>query len=40
MRTEASGAIAPGYQADLVVLDNLRDMNVLEVYHKGIKSRR
>ena len=31
------GAIAPGYQADLVVLDNLRDMNVLEVYHKGIK---
>lgn len=22
------GAIAPGYQADLVVLDNLRDMNV------------
>ena len=34
------GAIAPGYQADLVVLDNLRDMNVLEVYHKGIKSRK
>lgn len=31
------GAIAPGYQADFVVLDNLDEMNVLEVYHKGNK---
>ena len=31
------GAIAPGYQADFVVMDNLSDMNVLEVYHKGKK---
>lgn len=29
------GAVAPGYQADFVVLDNLDDLNVLEVYHKG-----
>ncbi len=29
------GAVAPGYQADFVVLDNLADLNVLEVYHKG-----
>lgn len=31
------GAIAPGYQADFTVLDNLKDLNVLEVYHKGRK---
>lgn len=31
------GAIAPGYQADLVVLDDLEDFNVTEVYHKGTK---
>lgn len=31
------GAIAPGYQADLVVLDNLKELNVLEVYHKGLR---
>lgn len=29
------GAIAPGYQADFVVFDNLSELNVLEVYHKG-----
>lgn len=29
------GAVAPGYQADLVVLDDLEELNVLEVYHKG-----
>ncbi|MDD2498336.1 MAG: adenine deaminase [Desulfitobacteriaceae bacterium] len=29
------GAIAPGYQADLVVVDNLTDFNVKEVYKKG-----
>lgn len=31
------GAIAPGYQADFVVLDNLKDLNVMEVYHRGIR---
>lgn len=31
------GAIAPGFQADLVVLDDLENLNVLEVYHKGRK---
>lgn len=30
------GAIAPGYQADLVILDNLEEMNVHQVYHKGV----
>lgn len=29
------GAIAPGYQADFVVLDNKEDLNVLDVYYKG-----
>lgn len=29
------GAIAPGYQADLVVFDNLSDFNVEDVYYKG-----
>lgn len=29
------GAIAPGYQADFVVLDNLKDMTIHSVYHKG-----
>lgn len=31
------GAIAPGYQADFVVFDNLEELNVLDVYHKGIR---
>lgn len=30
------GAIAPGYQADMVILEDLKEMKVLEVYHKGI----
>lgn len=30
-----NGAIAPGYHADITVLDNLTDMNVLEVYKDG-----
>lgn len=30
------GAIAPGYDADLVVIDDLRAFNVHEVYKKGI----
>lgn len=39
------GAIAPGYQADFVVLDNKEDLNVVDVYYKGkelyrMKSRR
>ncbi len=29
------GAIAPGYLADFAILDNLKDFNVLTVYHKG-----
>lgn len=29
------GAIAPGYQADLVVFDDLKELNVLDVYYKG-----
>lgn len=29
------GAIAPGYQADFVVFDNLKDFNIIDVYHKG-----
>ncbi len=30
-----SGAIAPGYDADLIILDNLEDFNVLEVIKDG-----
>lgn len=29
------GAIAPGYDADMVVLDNLEDFNILKVYKNG-----
>jgi adenine deaminase len=29
------GAIAPGYQADFVVFDNMKDFNVIDVYFKG-----
>ncbi|WFA08304.1 adenine deaminase [Tissierella sp. Yu-01] len=29
------GAIAPGYDADLVVIDNLEDFNIISVYKKG-----
>lgn len=32
---KGKGAIAPGYLADLVVLDNLEDFNVLQVYKEG-----
>lgn len=31
-----NGAIAPGYCADIAVLDNLTDLNVLEVYKNGV----
>ena len=31
------GAVAPGYRADLLVLDDLYSMNVLDVYAAGIK---
>ncbi len=31
------GALAPGYYADLVFVDNLQDFNVLEVYAQGNK---
>ncbi|MCQ2567046.1 MAG: adenine deaminase [Mogibacterium sp.] len=31
------GAIAPGYQADFVIFDNMKDFNVLDVYFKGKK---
>lgn len=30
-----TGAIAPGYKADIAVVDNLKDMNVIEVYKAG-----
>ncbi len=30
------GAIAPGYQADLLVCENLKEFVIKEVYHKGI----
>lgn len=30
-----TGAIAPGYKADIAVVDNLNDMNVIEVYKDG-----
>ena len=29
------GAISPGYQADLVIFDNMKDFNILDVYFKG-----
>ena len=29
------GAITTGYKADFVIVDNLKDFNVREVYHKG-----
>ena len=29
------GAIAPGYQADFVVFNNLKDFKIIDVYHKG-----
>ena len=32
---KGKGAIAPGYDADLVVVDNLEEFNVLEVFKRG-----
>lgn len=32
-----TGAIAPGYYADIVVFDNPDDFNIIQVYQKGIK---
>ena len=32
---KGKGAIAPGYIADLVVIDNLEDFNILKVYKEG-----
>ena len=32
---KGKGAIAPGYLADLVVIDNLEDFNVVKVYKEG-----
>ena len=29
------GAIAPGYQADFVIFNNLKSFKILDVYHKG-----
>ncbi|TJX13656.1 adenine deaminase [Tissierella creatinini] len=34
-RLKDKGAIAPGYDADLVVIDNLEDFNIERVYKKG-----
>ena len=31
------GAIAPGYQADIIVLDDLKNMNVRDVFYNGKK---
>jgi adenine deaminase len=31
------GGIAPGYRADIVILDNLKDFNVLEVFKSGVQ---
>jgi adenine deaminase len=31
------GAVAPGYQADFVILDNLRDFQIQEVYWRGTR---
>ena len=32
---KAKGAIAPGFKADLVVIDNLNDFNILKVFKNG-----
>lgn len=32
---KGKGAIAPGYDADMVVIDNLEELNILSVYKKG-----
>lgn len=32
---EKLGAIAPGYKADMVVIDNLKDINIEKVFYKG-----
>jgi adenine deaminase len=32
---QKKGAIAPGYVADLVVLDNLKDFNIIQVFKNG-----
>ena len=29
------GAISPGYQADFVIFDNMKDFNIIDVYFKG-----
>ena len=34
-RLQKLGAVAPGYQADLVVMDNLEALNPLYVFHRG-----
>ncbi len=39
-RLRRKGAVAPGYQADLVVLNDLREFEVLEVYKNGILTAR
>lgn len=31
------GAIAPGYQADFIILDDLNTIQISAVYHKGVK---
>ena len=31
------GAVAPGFLADFVVIDNFSDFNILEVYKKGVR---
>lgn len=35
-RIKNLGAIAPGYLADLIIIDNLKDFNILEVMKNGV----
>ena len=39
LRLKHLGAISPGFQADFVVLDNLQDLNVTDVFYKKLVDR-
>lgn len=36
-RLNNRGAIAPGFLADFVIIDNFQDFNILEVYRRGVR---
>lgn len=36
-RLTGKGAVAPGYQADIVVVDDLKDFSIVDVFHSGKK---